>query len=387
MSQNYYDFDDYLDEPLLLRSSSSSTSPSKFKHSKKYLVLFAVMLTIFLLQMSLFKKSYQTEVPKFVENPKFLGAKNIAECVREYNKIIDFNTPENVDKVYPHHIKVLGALGDSITAGALSMIDDTRHVEFSFISGNEPIEKQISIYSILQHLRPENSTLLNYNFAQPGATSEDLMRQATYLASKIETRKQDWKIITIFIGTNDVGNLGLGFAPPIGSEKFRKNIENCLDYIEQMLPNTIVMLIGLPKPQLFLEARSLWIENKRARSKSSQKALDDLLESYQKVLYDLQEKYSKDRKKFSVVVQPFITEYNIIFTDDKGKPSKIFYSDDIFHPSKLGHSIMAKHLWINIFEPVGKKTTNATLGDFSHSIQCISKDNSLIRTPNNSFNK
>jgi len=116
-------------------------------------------------------------------------------------------------------------MGDSLTAGAgagaLSSAEgylDYRGMSFS-VGGETNLESHVTIANILKKINPDlfgqslgTGNVNNWNLAQlnaaiGGQKAEDLPPQARDLVSKMNAHGVDiqnaWKLITIFIGTND----------------------------------------------------------------------------------------------------------------------------------------------------------------------------------------
>uniref|UniRef100_A0A8R1I8R7 Uncharacterized protein n=1 Tax=Caenorhabditis japonica TaxID=281687 RepID=A0A8R1I8R7_CAEJA len=195
---------------------------------------------------------------------------------------------------------------------------------------------------------------------------------------------KDWKLVSLWIGTNDVGTLGYGDEPPISKETYKSEIEQGLKYLKENLPRTIVSIIGMFPAQLLQEASSILKTGKRMRDETNQKKLDSLSNDYRNASFEIQDEGNFNTKEFTVVVQPFATEYSSVYVDRIGNYNSSFYAVDLFHLSKLGHAILAKHYWQNLFEPVGKKTRKAELGDTTSLIYELDENNSFIKTVGNS---
>ncbi|EPB73681.1 hypothetical protein ANCCEY_07233 [Ancylostoma ceylanicum] len=132
--------------------------------------------------------------------------------------------PDDVNKVRPADIKSIGALGDSITAGYKSKNfdyePDGTYMGNSFITGaDEPLEQHATIANILRKFNPNLEGLsysipaerAGFNVAFPGANSSQLPTQAETLVELFRKEEpnlsKSWKLIFIFIGTNDAGSL------------------------------------------------------------------------------------------------------------------------------------------------------------------------------------
>ncbi|CAN86627.1 Lipase_GDSL domain-containing protein [Caenorhabditis elegans] len=315
--------------------------------------------------------------------------------------------PDDVNSVKPHHIRVIGAMGDSLTIGYcashfIERINGPNPGNSFFTGIDEEIDGHLSIYNIFRVIAEETgnklfggSTGVGYgnntglNVAVGGMKSDDILRQAKDLVSRIKANKEiniekDWKLVSLWIGTNDVGNLVFGSENPIPVKEYKAFIEEGLLYLKKNLPRTIVSIIGMFPPQLLQEAYYILRTGNRPGTPESRKQLDELCDSYRNASYEIQNEGKFDDREFTVVVQPFGTEYTDAFRNEFGNYSSALYAYDVFHLGKLGQAIVAKHYWQNLFEPVGEKTKRAELGNITPEIFGLSSGNSLIKTLGNS---
>jgi len=139
------------------------------------------------------------------------------------------SNPTSVHKVRPSDVKVIGAIGDSLTAanGAkavllTSLLTEYRGVSWS-MGGDGDAMTQTTLPNLFRKYNSNlkgfslgtgsyTSTGANFNVAQPGHTSHEMYAQAQLLVSRIKADKnvnfaEDWKVITFFIGGNDLCNL------------------------------------------------------------------------------------------------------------------------------------------------------------------------------------
>lgn len=150
-----------------------------------------------------------------------------------------------------------------------------------------------------------------------------MIDQAKDLVARINATKEvdiakDWKLVSLWIGTNDVGNLGYGGVPPVPVPEYKKSIEEAIGYLKDNLPRTIVSVIAMFPPQLLQEAQSILIEGKRAKDLENQKKIDELSDGYRNAVYEIQNEKKFDSKEFTVVVQPFASEYASVYIDVRG---------------------------------------------------------------------
>ncbi|CAI5442180.1 unnamed protein product [Caenorhabditis angaria] len=344
------------------------------------------------------------------ECPTFgVSLEEMNEKLKNYIDSIDPNEkyPENVNRLKPHHIRVIGAMGDSLTIGSRAQNNfeefTQRYPGNTYFTGADfEIDKHLTIYNIFRYISSKTGSKLlpgsrgidygtntMFNVAVSGMTCRDIPRQAEELYSRIANNsdvniEEDWKMIVLWIGTNDVGTIGRREFKPITGEEYKSQIEKALKILKSKLPRTIVMIVGAFQPELLIEAEFIMRDGKRPRDKANQDHIDKISKDYQNAVFEIQNSREFNDEEFTVVVQPFATEYKHPLIDSSGNYRKEFYAVDEFHLSKLGHAVVAKYLWQNIFEPVGQKTTNASLEDWNPTIRQLTESNSLIKTIDNS---
>ncbi|XP_060560339.1 phospholipase B1, membrane-associated-like [Ruditapes philippinarum] len=133
----------------------------------------------------------------------------------------------SVHKLRPMDVSVIGALGDSITAGTgitagtvLGLLQEDRGLSWS-VGGDKTVNEEETIPNILKVYSPnikgystgsgpvwwEPSSHLNV--ADPGDKSDAMPGQAKTIVERMKADKninydEDWKVITLFVGGNDL---------------------------------------------------------------------------------------------------------------------------------------------------------------------------------------
>ncbi|CAJ0589784.1 unnamed protein product [Cylicocyclus nassatus] len=312
--------------------------------------------------------------------------------------------PTNVNQVRPADIKVVAAMGDSITAATYSKNFEEEHRKTvypgnSYISGGDgTLQDQITVGKILRELnhgimglsQGEGYKNTGFNVAISGRTSEDLPRQASELVSRMRQQgvnlAGDWKLVTIFIGTNDLQKFGCTgrTSEPISREDYKAYLVKAISFLRENLNRTIVSIIPMWNSQLAIEAHSLILDEKRLQCGDHYMEKRDILcGEYRKAAYEIQDSRMFDREDFTVVVQGFMDEITDAFRNSSGVYDKTFYAVDMFHMSKYGNAVLGKFLWNALLEPVGNKTARPNLGDDSVPLKCPTKDRPYIQTLNN----
>ncbi|XP_070776745.1 phospholipase B1, membrane-associated-like [Enoplosus armatus] len=328
--------------------------------------------------------------------------------------------PTSVHKLRPGDIKVVAAVGDSLTAangvGAkadnlLLVINEYRGLSWS-IGGDENITTVTTLPNILRKFNPsltgssegvgsEDSPKAFLNQAVAGAKSGDMVRQVRILVDKMKNDSRidfhsDWKVITMFIGGNDICDFctdSVFFSP----RNVVARIRQALDILHSEVPRAIVNLVELLNivplrdlhkdnslgcPTWFVSLVCPCILKPKEGSAELQK-VNDLNRAYQNAMRELVDSGRYDtHDNFTVVVQPFIREV-LLPTLEDGRPDRSYFSPDCFHLSQKAHTLMARALWNNMLEAVGNKTFTQ---DFTAGIdlKCPSETNPFFRTAVNS---
>ncbi|XP_023256754.1 phospholipase B1, membrane-associated-like [Seriola lalandi dorsalis] len=329
-------------------------------------------------------------------------------------------TPASVHELRPGDIKVVAAVGDSLTAangvGAKSdnlllVINEYRGLSWS-IGGDANITTVTTLPNILREFNPsltgfsrgignEKSPQAFLNQAVTGAKSGDMVRQVRVLVDKMKNDSRidfhnDWKVITMFIGGNDICDFctdSAFFSP----RNVITRIRQALDILHSEVPRAIVNLVELLN---IVTLRDLhrdstlgcptWFVSlvcpcilKPKQGSSELQTVNDFNRAYQHAMRELIDSGRYDtHDNFTVVLQPFFREVFLPLLED-GRPDRSYFSPDCFHLSQKAHTLMARALWNNMLEPVGNKTFTQ---DFTAGVdlKCPSESNPFFRTAINS---
>ncbi|XP_039992557.1 phospholipase B1, membrane-associated isoform X1 [Xiphias gladius] len=329
-------------------------------------------------------------------------------------------TPASVHELRPGDIKVVAAVGDSLTAangvGAkadnlLLVIKEYRGLSWS-IGGDENITTVTTLPNILREFNPsltgfsegignEDDPKAFLNQAVAGAKSGDMVQQVRILVDKMKNDSRidfhnDWKVITMFIGGNDICDFctdSVFFSP----RNVVSRIRQALDMLHSEVPRAIVNLVELLNivplrdlhrdktlgcPTWFVSLVCPCILKPKEGSSELQK-VNDFNRAYQHAMRELIDSGRYDtHDNFTVVLQPLMREVFLPTLED-GRPDRSYFSPDCFHLSQRAHTLMARGLWNNMLEPVGNKTFTQ---DFTAAIdlKCPSETNPFFRTAVNS---
>ncbi|KAI4460286.1 phospholipase b plb1 [Holotrichia oblita] len=176
--------------------------------------------------------------------------------------------PDSVHRLKPGDIDVIGAMGDSLTAGfgalshtLLDLFRDYRGVSFP-IGGEKTWRQYMTLPNILKEFNPNlvgyalraSNTVeraSQFNVAEDSAVSADMPYMAKVLLKRITTDKrvnikEDWKMILIFIGANDFCQSCFDRGTETILAKHKKDLLAVLRMLRDNLPRTFVGIVNPP---------------------------------------------------------------------------------------------------------------------------------------------
>ncbi|KAJ3612866.1 hypothetical protein NHX12_019123 [Muraenolepis orangiensis] len=305
------------------------------------------------------------------------------------------SVPASVHELRPGDIKVVGAMGDSLTAGfgakakyIIAMLTEYRGVSWS-IGGDKTLATVTTLPNILREFNSNIKGMskgvgmrrTGFNMAETGAVAVDF--------------KNDWKLVTLFIGANDLCSYCNDRAV-FSTKNYIHHLKTSLDILYKEVPRMLVNVVEI------LELKALRRIKKDALCNFIQQQLcrcvlepsDDSLElaevirinrEYQRETENLvYGGHYDEREDFTVVLQPFFR--NTVFPlTSEGKPDGSYMALDCFHFSERGQANTASALWNNMLEPVGKKQTYNNFTSYRKVIKCPAKEHPYIFTRVNSF--
>ncbi|XP_022919288.1 phospholipase B1, membrane-associated-like [Onthophagus taurus] len=321
--------------------------------------------------------------------------------------------PKSVHKLRPGDIDIIGALGDSITAGfgitatnLLNLVAENRGMVYS-IGGQENWRKILTLPNILKLYNPNLfgyslgpslsiDRASQFNPAENGAVSDNLPYMAKVLIKRIKKDprtdlQNHWKFISIMIGANDFCSSICFYKNPENAvQKHQEDLLISLRLLRDNLPKTFVSVITPPDvSQLanFTNSPSQCELTQRifcpcfvgVRFKNRKDEFQKLIKKFQKIGEKLAGYDEFNRDDFTVVVQPLFEESKIPIGSD-GFTDRDYFSVDCFHFSQITHSEAAKALWNNILEPINKKNPNF----LARSLRCPTEEHPFLATSRNS---
>jgi len=308
--------------------------------------------------------------------------------------------PSSVHKLAVGDIDIVAALGDSLTAanGAsawtiLGCLTEYRGRSWS-IGGDRSLDQGVSTMpNILKKFNPEvrgfstgsgnaASSGAGYNVAVAGAIAQDMPGQAQNLVNKLRAdssinMEQDWKMITLFIGGNNL----CAFCNDLNAhsaETMIANVAEALDIIRDNIPRAYVNLAEIfdisPVAGLGNGIICSLVHGAVCScghgADADTAALTELSIAYQRAVQALVNSGRYEGKDdFVVVNQPFYRE-TVPPAASNGGPDLSYFAPDCFHFSEKGQNMAGKGLWNSIVSPVGSKPADWGL---DQPIQCPSR--------------
>ncbi|XP_045560977.1 phospholipase B1, membrane-associated [Salmo salar] len=322
--------------------------------------------------------------------------------------------PTSVELVKAADIKVIAALGDSLTTAIaangstiLSVPVEYRHVSWS-IGGYGTYQDVITLANIFKLFNPEllgpaplwtlhgYPTSINktgFNFAVTGHNTLNVSDQTRHMIDTFRSYpglnyKDDWKLVTVLIGMNDICDYCKN-KTLFSADNFIYYMTEMLDTMMNEVPRMIVNIVQILPMEALREVQrpSIGCElQKRFCSclvlpEDNSTDLKELIELNFEFQWRLEKLLESDRffkEDFAVVLQPYLQNIQPPRLPD-GKIDLSFFTADCFHFRVKGHEELAKGLWNNMFQPEGHKELVNT---FSNPIKliCPPKDHPYIYT-------
>ncbi|XP_018318542.1 phospholipase B1, membrane-associated-like [Agrilus planipennis] len=322
--------------------------------------------------------------------------------------------PVSVHALRPGDIDVIGAMGDSLTAGfgltatnLLSLLIENRGMSFSG-GGQGTWRNFLTLPNILKEFNPN---LYGYalgaylsteagsrlNVAEGSAISDNMPYMAKVLVERIKRDRninlqQDWKMITLLIGDNDFCS-ELCYKRNFQSvlNKHKQDLLEVLRTLRDNLPRTFVNILPPVNVAVlkFTYTPSICVITHSVECpcvhglahRASQKKFANIIRKWQKLDEEIVNLDEFDTEDFTVVYQPFVIDASLP-KNEEGETDLTELSEDCFHQSQKGAARTANNLWNNLLEPVGKKRTNETR--LFERFLCPSAENPFLFTRRNS---
>ncbi|XP_047466578.1 phospholipase B1, membrane-associated-like isoform X2 [Mugil cephalus] len=322
--------------------------------------------------------------------------------------------PTSVERVKAADVKVIAALGDSLTtaigangSSILSVPIEFRQLSWS-IGGYGTYQNVITLANIFKlfnpkllgpspvmtmHGRPATINETGFNFAVTGHNTLNISEQISHMIDAFRSHpglnfQEDWKVVTMLIGMNDVCDYCKNktlFSP----DSFIHHMTEALDMMMNEIPRTIVNVVQIlsMKPLREVQRPTLGCQLQKrfcsclVQPEENSAELKELVEvnyRLQKRLEQLLHSGRFFKHDFAVVLQPYLEKAEPARLPD-GSLDLSFFAADCFHFTVKGHEELAKGLWNNMFQPEGGKQLVKTFSEPMELI-CPPKEHPYIYT-------
>jgi len=353
-------------------------------------------ITVFILLISLpslsanqnqtereFFEKYKKNIPNAPESKYTYGPLKIGQDFNcKENLAPSTSIPTSVHKLRPADIKVVAAVGDSITAGfgeaatnVINLPTEWRGRSWT-IGGEKAMKDLVNVPGVLKEYQGKvygyatgtggpSSSNAKFNVAVSGAIAQGIPGQVNSLIDKMKKDSNvdynnDWKLVSLWIGGNDLCAACNGNSRNFPAN-YNNYIKTALDTLRAQMPRTFVNLISIVDVTLLYEVHDgdcdFWHGVVCKCGTSTDSKIRDLVRDYFLQYNELIAKTADSYNNlddFTVVYQPFFEKTTIPTVG--GKPDRSYFSVDCFHFTEKAHDAGAVALWNNMFEPYGKKS-------------------------------
>ncbi|XP_072172599.1 phospholipase B1, membrane-associated-like [Diadema setosum] len=291
--------------------------------------------------------------------------------------------PTSVHLLRPGDIKVVAAMGDSLTAAYAAKATTFQPIYPEYpgvsasIGGDSTLEEVITLPNIFKKYnsdiygfstgqariftQPSNK---KFNVAVTGAFAREVPQQARELITMLKDDssvnfEKDWKFISIFIGTNDLC-LGCSLPYDNSAEKYVQDVESVIQMFHDEVPRVFLNVLSVPLVSKTSELRGPYTCDVTTGCNFDRPLAEKLLyhktKRFQKLLRTtIQSGKYDDKEDFTAVYQPFFENSTPPLLPD-GSVDRSYFALDCFHFSQKGHSAQATANWNSLFQPVGSKS-------------------------------
>jgi len=286
----------------------------------------------------------------------------------------------DVTNLRPGNIRVVMAMGDSITAGMSAKdtnvlsLKEYRGLSYSiggdaglttfpnllapFLPSGYPIGFSTGIGS-------RTSAGNGLNAAVSGAINTDMPGQAQWLVQQLKANSKinfnnDWKVLTVWIGSNNLCDVCDNLNNNNGAN-FQTNLNASIQYLYANVPRLFINFVanleisalhninsGACSLLHMIACGCVGTSNANSRALVASTGKDYQARATTIAKYFNALASSQGKKDFAIVVQPFLINTTIA---DRAQLS----AADCFHPSAASHATAAVALWNNALTPAAKK--------------------------------
>uniref|UniRef100_A0A1A9WTA0 Phospholipase B1, membrane-associated n=1 Tax=Glossina brevipalpis TaxID=37001 RepID=A0A1A9WTA0_9MUSC len=319
--------------------------------------------------------------------------------------------PDSVHRLRPGDIDIIGAMGDSLTAGngilainPLQVLVENRGKSWSG-GGEGNLQQYLTLPNILKEFNPnlygytvKDSLTIErdskFNVAEPAATSRDMPYMAEILVKRMKydshvNMTHHWKLITLFIGSNDFCSHVCFHSNPMDAIDFHeKDMLKTLRYLRDNVPRLMVNvmpainLLFLTKfknlPPLCDKILTFACPCLIKRSKDHQRFMDQLMTKWFERDVKIATKKEFNTETFTINVQKSFKNFSYP-TLPNGKPDLSYSSEDCFHISQKTQALAATAYWNSMLELMNDVTEPLTPNIYGR-LNCPTEENPYLLT-------
>ncbi len=177
--------------------------------------------------------------------------------------------------------------------------------------------------------------------------------------------EKHWKLLTILIGANDMCRYcdnTTAYSPT----QFKYHLKHALDKLQRNVPRMLINLVPMFSvtvlPELSRNPLCDVVQQYMCGCghggvpKHLLSVIDDVAHQYYVAMRDLATSGNYDSNNFTVVLQPALYKISLPYNRITGEIDKTIVGPDCFHPSNVGHELLAYNLWNTMIRyPVGTK--------------------------------
>ncbi|XP_063978024.1 phospholipase B1, membrane-associated-like isoform X2 [Diachasmimorpha longicaudata] len=324
------------------------------------------------------------------------------------------SVPTSMHKLRPGDIDIIAAMGDSLTAGfgafstnLFNIFIENRGVS-AFGGGQGTWREFLTLPNILKEYNPNlygystgdsftHQVDSHFNVGENLAMSRDLPYMADNLIRRMKSDprvdiEKHWKMITIFMGANDICSDICWIYPPSKALDYHRNdLIKTFRLLRDNLPRTVIALVPVPdlanlvdwkgRPaicKLFIRIGCSCLAASPYRKQRAE--FKKILKQWQQIDQDIASNPEFQRKDFGILVQTFSMNTDIPRATSSDGVDLRYLSSDCFHFSQRLHARAAIGLWGNLVDTSKEKPS---LFDESY-FPCPAHENPYFITPGNS---
>ncbi|XP_063079930.1 phospholipase B1, membrane-associated-like [Engraulis encrasicolus] len=324
------------------------------------------------------------------------------------------SVPTSVERVKAADIKVIAALGDSITSGVAINASSIAEVfvEYRYLSwsigGLGTFQNAVTLGNIVKLFNPDllgpspaitivgqPSTLqqTGFNLAVSGANALNLTGQTRNMIDTFKSYSglnftDDWKLVTVFIGLNDICDYCKDktlFSADNFISHINESLQIMMDEVPRLIVNVVQLLTIEPlrqvkEPTAACQLQSVFCSCLVLPEDNSTELTElvELNSQFQTKLEELIQSGRFFKDDFAVVLQPYLANTELPKFPN-GTVDFSYFAPDCFHFAAKAHEELAKGLWNNMFQPEGEKAMLTNLTD-PVTLICPPQDHPYIYT-------